>query len=805
MWRGIPRVSLRGPGASPAPDGRERRPARGGAAGSPRRPASGEAARSRHGPLPGRAMDAAVVVAAVAMAAGGGLRWAGLTSAAGWVWGAVTAVALVLSGADLVRHVARGRVSVDAVAVLALAGALAIGETLAGSVIALMLASGRALEARASRRARRELSSLINRAPVTARRLAGAAVTTVDVDAIRPGDVILVAPSEVVPLDGNLVDPAFLDESPLTGEAVPVQRLPGDAVRSGVLNGGGAFRMRASALASEGTYAQLVRLVRAAEQSRAPLVRMADRFAVWFVPVTVALAAVAGIAAHSLTRAVAVLVVATPCPLILAAPIALVGGMSRCARRGVVVKSGSALEVLGRARTVLFDKTGTLTEGRPTLRRVATSERISSADALWFAASLEQASTHPLARPIVEAARDAGEALALPRSVREEPGQGICGRIGDQTLRVGRAVYAGAGSVPQWADELRQSAAREGQVAVFLGVGGELRAAFVLEDPVRPDARLAVERLRRSGIRRVVMVTGDQTAAARQVSSATGLDDAYAECTPERKLEVVEAERRHGTVVMVGDGINDAPALAAADVGVAMGARGATASSEVADAVLMADRIERVGEAVEIARRSRAIAVQSMAAGMALSAGAMVLAGIGLLVPAVGAALQEVIDAAVILNALRAAREHRAAGGPASQWRSTLREHRGMRAGTRALIEVADTLGEIPPAAARRRLEEARRFLCDEVLPHERREEELMYPLLLHYGLGGGELAAARRQHAEIARDTATLVRLLDDVAPNGPTPSDQAAFRPVLQRLHAVLVAHRAAEEERLGQVIEA
>lgn len=766
------------------------------------------AARGARAALLARATDAGVAASAMALAAGGGLWWAGSPSAAAWLWGTVTAVALALSGANLAREMARRRVGVDAVAVLALAGTLAVGELLAGTVIALMLVSGRALEARASRRARRELSALISRAPVTARRLSGAAVTSVGVDAVRPGDVVLVAPAEVVPLDGILVDPAFLDESPLTGEPVPVRRLQGDPVRSGVLNGGSAFRLRVSAPAGDGTYAQLVRLVRAAEQSRAPLVRMADRFALWFVPVTVGCAAAAGIASQSLARAVAVLVVATPCPLILAAPIALVGGMSRSAHRGVVVKSGAALEVLGRARTVLFDKTGTLTQGRPALRRIETSERLAPGDALWFAASLEQASTHPLARPIVEAAREAGEALALPSSVRETSGQGISGRIGDQTVRVGRAAYVAGGRVPDWAEELRQGAGRAGQAAVFLAVDGELRGAFVLEDPIRPDARLVVERLRRSGIRRVVMVTGDHPEAARQVSSATGLDGVHAECTPRGKLEVVEAEKRGGTVVMVGDGINDAPALAAADVGVAIGARGATASSEVADAVLMTDRIERVGEAVEIARRSRSIAVQSMVAGMALSGVAMAFAGVGLLVAAAGAALQEVIDAAVILNALRAARERPGRGGGLSraavQWSSTLREHRGMRAGTAALSDVAEDLGEIPPGLARRRLEEARRFLCDEVLPHERREEELMYPLLLQFGVGAAELAAARREHAEIARETATLVRLLDDVAPNGPAPSDVVAFRPVLQRLHAVLTAHRSAEEEQLGQAID-
>ena len=361
---------------------------------------------------------------------GGALRIAGAIAPANVLWACTAAVALVPTTISVARDLLRRRAGVDIVAVLALGGTLGVGEYLAGAVIAFMLATGRELEARASARARRELSALLSRAPTVVHRVEGDELIAQAIDTVRPGDVLIVAPGEVVPVDGLLAsDTAVFDESALTGETALVERVMGDSVRSGGVNGGGAFRLRSTATADESTYAGIVRLVRQAQESRAPLVRVADRFALWFVPLTMAMAGLSGILARDPIRAVAVLVVATPCPLILAAPIALVGGMSRAARRGIVVKGGAALETLGRADVLLFDKTGTLTEGRARVADIETDGSLSADEVLRLGASLDQVSTHALARPIVQAARARGLRLTLPDEVHEDPGSGVRGGV----------------------------------------------------------------------------------------------------------------------------------------------------------------------------------------------------------------------------------------------------------------------------------------------------------------------------------------------------------------------------------------
>ena len=580
-----------------------------------------------------------LLAAVTGLAAGGVLRIVGAVALSNGLWGATAALSLVPTTFSVARDLMRRRAGVDIVAVLALAGALGVGEYLAGAVIALMLATGRELEARASARARRELSALLSRAPAVVHRIEGDTLMTQPIDAVRSGDVLIVAPGEVVPVDGLLAsDNAVFDESALTGESALVERVMDDPVRSGGVNAGGAFRLRSTATADASTYAGIVRLVRQAQESRAPLVRVADRFALWFVPLTIAMAVLSGILARDPVRAVAVLVVATPCPLILAAPIALVGGMSRAARRGIVVKGGAALETLGRAEVLLFDKTGTLTEGRARVADIETDGTISADEVLRLGASLDQASTHALARATVQAARARGLRLDLPDDVHEDPGKGVRGSVAGRRVMIGRASYvADGGAVPPWAARVRRRTAYQGLANVFVGVDGILVGALVLEDPIRPDSGRAIARLRTSGMRRMVMVTGDHPDVAQAIASAIGVDAVYAERSPAEKVEVVREERERGIVVMVGDGINDAPALAAADVGVAMGVRGATASSEAADVVLMVDRIDRLAEAVLIARRSHHIAVQSIAIGMGLSLVAMGIAAVGWLVPVVGA------------------------------------------------------------------------------------------------------------------------------------------------------------------------
>jgi heavy metal translocating P-type ATPase len=750
-----------------------------------------------------------LLVSTIGMASGGVARLAGAATAADALWILTTLAALAPAAVAMVRELLRRQAGVDVVAVLALAGSLFVGEYIAGAVIALMLSSGRWLEARASARARRELSALLERAPSVVHRFDGDTLTNPPLDSVRQGDLLLVAPGETVPVDGHVVGaPAVLDESALTGEAALVERSEGDAVRSGGINAGGPFRLRATASADDSTYASIVRLVREAETVRAPLVRMADRFAMWFVPLTLVTAATAWIVSRDPVRAVAVLVVATPCPLILAAPVALVAGMSRAARRGVVVKNGGALETLGRADVLLFDKTGTLTAGRARVADIEVDAAMSADEVLRLAASLDQVSAHALAAPIVRAALDRGLALEFPADPVEEPGRGIRGQIGGRRVSVGRAGYVAA-EVPGWARRVRRRTAYEGMANVFVGVEGVLVGALVLEDPIRPDAGRTIERLRRAGIRRLVMVTGDHPDVAESVASALGVDAVHAETSPSDKVDVVRIEQQHGTVVMVGDGINDAPALARADVGVAMGARGSTASSEAADVVLLVDRLDRLGDALTIARRSHRIALESIVAGMGLSFAAMAAAALGGLAPVVGALVQEAIDVAVILNALRAhgggSLDRRPPSVAVLAGHRVLEEHAALRRGTARIREVADQLGGVPADVAMAALVEVRRFLTDELLPHEHDEEAQFYPVVAPY-IGGPEVVTTvRRVHAEIAHLVRVFGRMVDDLEPSGPTAEELPGLRRLLYGLDAVLSLHRSEEEaEHLMRVVD-
>ncbi len=453
----------------------------------------------------------------------------------------------------------------------------------------------------------------------------------------------MVASGELVPVDGTLTREAVLDESALTGEALPVERGSGDPVRSGVVNAGRPFDLRATTRAADSTYAGIVRLVSEAESSPAPFVRLADRYALWFLALTLTVAGGAWVVAGAY-RAVAVLVVATPCPLILGVPVALVSGLSLAARRGVVVKGGGVLEQLARCRTLLFDKTGTLTSGRPALATVVIAGSLAPREVLKMAGSLDQVSPHVLATAIVRAAVDGGCDLTLPSDVEEVVGRGIRGTVAGHPVALGKAEWVGVIGMPRWARVARRMAQLDGALTVFVGVDGRPAGALVLDDPLRPDAARTIRTLRRDGIERVVMLTGDRAEVAETVGAVIGVDEVLADRSPAEKLDAVRRERQRAPTIMVGDGINDAPALALADVGVAMGARGATASSEAADVVLTVDRLDRVGEAVAVARRTRRIALQSVIAGMSMSLVAMAAAAAGLLPAVWGALLQEGID-----------------------------------------------------------------------------------------------------------------------------------------------------------------
>jgi heavy metal translocating P-type ATPase len=602
-------------------------------------------------------------VAVVGIALGAVLHLAGSGSAGQAVW----RVSVALLAAELAYEVTRTIVvdrhlGVDAIALVAMLGALALDQELAGAVIGLMFSGGEALESVASGRARRELTALVQRAPKIAWLRVDDTLREVPAEDVQVGDVVVVRTGEVVPVDGTLLSTeAVLDTSSLTGESLPVSLRTGMSVLSGSANAGAPFDVRADRPSRESAYAALVRLVEQAQAQRAPFVRMADRYAGFFLPATLLVAGAAWALSGDPVRALAVVVVATPCPLILAAPIALVSGLSRAARAGVIVKGAGAIETLGEARTVLFDKTGTLTVGVPDVRDIVTANGVPAAEVLRLAASVDRMSAHVLGAALVRAAQDAELALDLPGGVREDPGQGIEGTVQGRRVAVGsRAFLRTAGYAPEEVASPALTAGHgSGEARVLVGVDGRLAGVIVMADEVRPDAARIVERLRSEGVRHVAMVSGDRHSVADRIGGELGVDRVYAEQSPQDKLDVVRrlrADPALAPVVMVGDGVNDAPALALADVGIAMGTAGATVSSETADAVITVDRIDRVADAIHAGRRALHIARQSVLAGMSLSLAAMGVAAAGYLPPVAGALFQEAIDLAVILNALRALR-----------------------------------------------------------------------------------------------------------------------------------------------------
>lgn len=600
-------------------------------------------------------------IAIVAIAIGGALVVLGAGAAGHLVWRAAVAVLAIELSFEVARTVIVERsLGVDTIALVAMVGALALHEDLAGAVVGLMFSGGAALETIASRRARRELTALVQRAPKVAQLRVGGGLREVPVEQVEVGDVIVVRTGEVVPVDGSVVSAeAVLDTSALSGEPLPETVSRGMSVLSGSANAGAPFDVRADRPATQSAYAALVRLVEQAQSQRAPLVRLADRYAGFFLPATLAVAGLAWAVSSDPVRALAVVVVATPCPLILAAPIALVSGLSRAARAGVIVKGAGAIETLGEARTVLFDKTGTLTVGKPDVREILARGAAPPAELLRLAASVDRMSAHVLGEALVNAANESGLELTMPTAVSEEPGQGIQGTVEGRRIVVGSRAFLSAVGISK--DELDSTTLRStrgsGEAHVLVAIDGHVGGVIVMADELRPDATRIVERLRAEGVRHVAMLSGDRRSVAERVGRELGVDRVYAEQSPEDKLEVVRQVRSDPglrPVIMVGDGINDAPALALADLGIAMGAAGATISSETADAVITVDRIDRVADAVHTGRRALFIARQSVLTGMGLSLVAMGVAAAGYLPPVQGALLQEAIDLAVILNALRA-------------------------------------------------------------------------------------------------------------------------------------------------------
>ena len=748
-----------------------------------------------------------------ALLAAGGAWWAADgRDVADVIWAADAGIGLVVSLASTASALARRRPTVDVIALLALAGALLVGEPFAGAVIAVMLASGQLLDERAAARATRELSALVARAPRTARRY-GAGVgdgadggagepslEEVAIEEIRVGDRVVVRPGEVVPVDGRLLAAGVFDEAALSGESREVERECGEPVRSGVVNAGHAVDLTVTSPAGESTYAGLVRLVREAEQATAPFVRIADRLAVLLVPVTLVVAGVAWAVSGDAVRAVAVLVVATPCPLLLAAPIALISGVSRAASGGVIVKGGGALEQLAAGRTILFDKTGTLTRGRPQVVDIITAEPDGDPmRLLGLAASVEQLSAHVFAAAFATAAARHRLRVVMPTGVHEDPGYGVRGTVGGHEVMVGKPDWVLGDTTPAWARRARRRADLDGSSVAFVAVDGEPAGAVLLRDPVRPDGPRMIRALRDAGITRVVLLTGDRSDVAESVGRVVGVDAVFADADPADKLTAVRRETASAPTIMVGDGVNDAPALAAAGAGVALAARGATASSEAADVVLTADRIDALADAMLTARRAKAIATQAVSVGMGLSLAAMGFAAAGLLAPAAGALLQEGIDVAAILIALRAVLpgQRHTIDLPEADLRAAQRlrsEHETVRGIVDRLRSVADTLTTSQPDL--RGLVGLVDELETALLPHERAEEDELLPIVARALRSRDAIAGLSRTHAEIEHQVRRLRRLLS-AAGASPDEDDVVEARRLLYGLHAVLELHNAEEDE--------
>lgn len=734
---------------------------------------------------------------------GGLLHLAGVGQIDRWAWAASTAVVLAPTLISVVKGLLRREPGVDLIAVLAMVGALVLGQYLAGAIIAVMLTGGTALERFAVARARRELRALLERAPRLAHRRTGADILDVDVAAVAVGDVLVVKPGEVVPADGIVTaGPAVLDESALTGEARPARIEIGARVRSGGTNSGGPIELRVTAPAAESTYAGIIRLVKAAEESKAPFVRLADRYALGFLAFTLALAAASWIIEGSAIRALAVVVVATPCPLILAAPAAIVAGVSRAAKHGIIVKGGGPLEMLARVTVLLLDKTGTVTSARPMVVAVETFGSESADEVVRHAASVEQVSVHPFAPAILAEARNRRLELGFPNQIQEQMGTGISGLVGDRRVAVGQLRFVAPAALRT--AELRTIEMRtavEGSSSAYVSIDGVLAGVFLLQDPVRPEAPRTLRSLRAAGVRRIHLVTGDHPDVAELVGDVLGIDRVFAERTPEEKVEVIKEVGSEGVTAMVGDGINDAPALALADVGIAMGARGATAASEAADVVLTVDRLEGLLLATRIARRTRRIALESVFVGMGLSLVAMVFAALGYLKPVAGAVLQEVIDVLVILNALRAlgggglVPPHRTDAKALAQRLASA--HRSLHPQVGELAALASRLESLQGSDARAQLVRMRDTLEKELLPHELDEQETAYPILGKILEEEDPTGPLIQTHHEIRRLTRLFGRLVAQLPAEGPRPEDLRDLRRALYGLHAILTLHFAQEDE--------
>jgi heavy metal translocating P-type ATPase len=590
-------------------------------------------------------------LALAALAAGLILQFARQATAAHWVLNVVALAEVLPLLWDMFQDFRSGSYGIDILAATAVVASVVLNQPWAALVVVLMLTGGESLEDFAERRANTELFSLLQRAPLTARVIRNRKMLEVPIKDVHVGDKLVIRPGEVVPVDAVILEgTASFDEASLTGESLPQPKTISDTIVSGTVDLDGAITAKALARAADSQYEQIIRLVRAAAGSKSPFVRLADRYSLPFTFMAYAIAVAVWVISGHAIRFLEVIIVATPCPLLLAAPIALISGMSRASKYGIVVKTGSALERLAEAQTIAFDKTGTLTKGQLTVTGVKSYGELDQDGVLSLAAGLEQNSNHVAARAVVASAQAQKLNVAKAKHVRELAGRGL------QAAHKGREVLVGRLELMQE----RGVALPKGfkpdtfkQTVVYVAIDDKLAGAISLEDELRPDSQATLERLRRLGLRRTLLVTGDNQATAQAIATSIGIEEVHAEMLPADKLHLIE-KLPHRPSVFVGDGINDAPVLTRADVGIALGARGSTAASESADLVILTDDIGRVATAYAIARRTFQIARQSILAGIGLSIILMLIFATGKFPPLLGAILQEVVDVVVIFNALRA-------------------------------------------------------------------------------------------------------------------------------------------------------
>jgi heavy metal translocating P-type ATPase len=576
-----------------------------------------------------------------------------------WIW----FITLIIGGAPIiwqtVRDMLHRHFASDIVALLAIVAAILMNDAFPGLVIVIMQSGGKALEDHAFKKASSSLDLLLAHSPRFAHRKKDHGLEEINVSEVRVGDLLLVRPGDLIPVDGKIIqEQAEIDESSLTGEPLPKIKKVDEQVFSGTINVGNAFEMRADKISGESQYAKIVELVRKAQQEKAPIQRLADRYAVLFTPITIGISLIGWLWTNNIETILSVLVVATPCPLIFATPVAIISGINKAAKTNIIIKTGAAIEQVGKTQAVVFDKTGTITDGIPTIEKIISVNNISSNDLLYKAASLEQLSSHPAASILVKKGQEIFEKLSIPTDFHELPGAGVSGYVNGEHIMIGsQNVFENFTDTgfSQYIQEAKKQINSDGKMLAFVSINSKPAGVIIFEDKIRPNVNSTVKRLKELGVKQVIMLTGDNLDNAKNIAQQAGITNLEANLLPEQKVTAVKKLRQQfENVVMTGDGINDAPALAASTVGVAMGAHGTAISAEAADIVLLIDDISKVSTVIEISQRTLRIAKQSIFIGLGVSFVFMIIASLGYIPPAIGALLQEALDVGVILNAIRA-------------------------------------------------------------------------------------------------------------------------------------------------------